>query len=210
MRKIIVLKVGGSLIDEVGGLLGSLKELDVKDDLNLVIVPGGGVFADTVREHASNLSDDAAHTMAIFAMDQYGTYIADRCKIRVIDRLEEIGESRGLSVLLLSRIMRERDPLPHTWDVTSDTIAAWVASKVGARFIKMTDVDGVFQEDKLLAKVSAHDLKRFGSSCTDRALPDFLIAHKMDCAVINGRCPQCLKGAIDERAFKGTLIKGVC
>ena len=36
-------------------------------------------------------------------------------------------------VLAPSRWLREAGPLPHTWDVTSDSIAAWVAGAVGAR-----------------------------------------------------------------------------
>src|SRR5262249_62419732 len=36
-------------------------------------------------------------------------------------------------ILAPSRWLREADPLPHSWDVTSDSIAAWIASRVGAR-----------------------------------------------------------------------------
>ncbi len=31
------------------------------------------------------------------------------------------------------RWLRAEDALPHSWDVTSDSIAAWVAARVGAR-----------------------------------------------------------------------------
>jgi aspartokinase-like uncharacterized kinase len=36
-------------------------------------------------------------------------------------------------VLAPSRWLRDADPLPHSWDVTSDSIAAWIAGEIGAR-----------------------------------------------------------------------------
>ncbi|OFV68060.1 MAG: kinase, aspartokinase/uridylate kinase [Candidatus Syntrophoarchaeum caldarius] len=209
MTGVIVIKVGGSLIDESNDLLECLKDIVLKKDLNIVIVPGGGVFADQVRRYTSNISDDASHLMAILAMDQYGIYLGDTGGIRLIDRFEDLGRSNNISILLLSQIMRAHDPLPHTWDVTSDTIAAWVAKELGAKFLKLTDVDGVFHDGNLLLVVSARKLRELELSCTDRALPDFLIKHGMDCTVLNGRYPERILDAIEERAFKGTLIKGV-
>ncbi|MCW7076673.1 MAG: amino acid kinase [Candidatus Syntrophoarchaeum sp.] len=209
MKQTIVLKLGGSLIDSVELLLISLNELSERYGLNIVIVPGGGVFADTVRKYGSKLSDGAAHTMAILAMDQYGIYLADLGGIRVIDRLDEIEDLDGVSILLLNQIMKERDPLPQTWDVTSDTIAAWVSKELNGSLIKLTDVDGVFRGGELLSVVSAGSLRLLDSSCTDKGLPDFLIRHDMDCIVINGRYPDRLKRVIDERAFKGTVIRGI-
>jgi len=209
MSKIIVIKVGGSLIYRSKGLLKYLKDIAIKKDLNVLIVPGGGVFAEQVRRYTSNTSDDASHSMAILAMDQYGIYLGDIGGIRVIDHFEYIDRSNDISILLLSQIMRSSDPLAHTWDVTSDTIAAWVAKELGAKFLKLTDVDGVFQDGNLLLVVSARKLRELESSCTDRALPDFLIKHRMDCAVLNGGYPERILDSIEERAFKGTLIKGV-
>lgn len=105
----------------------------------LVIVPGGGPFADAVRAVDSRLplSDDAAHWMAILAMDQYAHLIAARLTSSVLvagldETMAALGAHR-VPVLAPSRWLREADPLPHTWDVTSDSIAAWVAGQVGAR-----------------------------------------------------------------------------
>ena len=35
-------------------------------------------------------------------------------------------------MLAPARTLQEADPLPHSWEVTSDSIAAWVAGQVGA------------------------------------------------------------------------------
>ena len=70
---ITVVKVGGGLLGHDGSLDAVLSALtEMARDERLVIVPGGGPFADAVRaqDAVSTLSDDAAHWMAILAMDQ--------------------------------------------------------------------------------------------------------------------------------------------
>jgi 5-(aminomethyl)-3-furanmethanol phosphate kinase len=148
-----VLKVGGGLshipgaLDQVCAALSDLCQAH-----QLLIVPGGGAFADTVRrfQRQSNLSADAAHWMAILAMDQYAHAIADR--IDPADLIEEPGQvveclSRGkLPVLAPYRWMRSADVLPHDWDVTSDSIAAFIAGALGAErliLIKPAAADGL-------------------------------------------------------------------
>jgi dihydroneopterin aldolase len=82
--------------------------------------------------------------MAILAMDQYAHLIAGRLRgATLVASRDEIegARSRGgrgkgarkIPVLAPYRWLREADPLPHSWDVTSDSIAAWVAGELGAR-----------------------------------------------------------------------------
>ena len=105
----------------------------------LLVVPGGGPFADAVRavDRRFDLSDDAAHWMAVLAMDQYAHLVATRLvNGQIVAEPWEIGAALAagvVPVLAPSRWLREADPLPHSWDVTSDSIAAWVAGQVGAR-----------------------------------------------------------------------------
>ncbi len=67
MKIDVVIKVGGSL----GRWKGAT---------NVLVIPGGGVFADLVRAEyrRARLTDHAAHRMAILAMDQYGL---ERCDL---------------------------------------------------------------------------------------------------------------------------------
>jgi aspartokinase-like uncharacterized kinase len=135
----LVLKFGGGLLAHVEAFEATLVAVGAAArQRRLLIVPGGGPFADVVRDvhRQHRLSDSAAHWMAILAMDQYAHLIAARMPAAIV-----VADERGIAdalainqvpVLAPSQWLREADPLPHSWDVTSDSIAAWVAGQVGA------------------------------------------------------------------------------
>jgi aspartokinase-like uncharacterized kinase len=135
----LVVKLGGSLlthVEEFDRVVGVLA--DVGRARRLLIVPGGGPFADAVRvvDARVRLSDDAAHWMAILAMDQHAHLIAERLvHSTLVTSAPEIAHAHSaarIPVLAPYRWLRDADPLPHSWDVTSDSIAAWCAHEVGA------------------------------------------------------------------------------
>lgn len=136
----VVVKLGGGLLAHAPYFDATLEAIKgAAGERRLLVVPGGGPFADTVRQvdRQIALSDDAAHWMAVLAMDQYAHLVVSRLTGSVL--VAEPGEiaaavaSARLPVLAPFRWLRSADPLPHTWDVTSDSIAAWVAGAVGAR-----------------------------------------------------------------------------
>ena len=104
----------------------------------IVVIPGGGPFADAVRsfDQEIGLSSTAAHWMAMLAMDQYAFALADRIRGAIL--LEDPGSvaealaQRKVAVLAPSHWMRSADVLPHTWDITSDSVAAFIAGALGA------------------------------------------------------------------------------
>jgi aspartokinase-like uncharacterized kinase len=144
-----VIKVGGSLATIPHALERVCAELArASQDHRLLVIPGGGPFADAVRafERHVGISSDAAHWMAILAMDQYAHVLAGRIAGAVL--VDEPGAladrvARGrAAVLAPSRWMRSADVLPHTWEATSDSIAAFVAGALDAArliLIKPTD-----------------------------------------------------------------------
>lgn len=166
----IVVKVGGGLLASPSHLDAVLAVLrDAARGVRLLVVPGGGPFADAVRavDASVHLSSEAAHWMAVLAMDQYACLLADRLpEASVIRSVEEMrgAFARGrLPVLAPSRLLRAEDPLPHSWDVTGDSIAAWVAGWVDAPRLVLVKppgatgeavVDAVFAQS-LPAAVSA-------------------------------------------------------
>lgn len=136
-----VVKIGGALLERPGALDRALRAIEsaVARGDAVVVVPGGGPFADAVRavDASVGLGHDASHWMAVLAMSQYAHLLAARvARGRLVEHPEGIAlalRDRVVPVLSPYRWLTEEDPLPHTWDVTSDSIAAWVAGRLGAR-----------------------------------------------------------------------------
>lgn len=135
-----VIKIGGGLTWVPGALdRVCLAVGQAAREWPIIVVPGGGPFADGVREfdRRMGISSDAAHWMAILAMDQYAHVLVNRIPEAIL--VEEPGCIRealgrgGTVVLAPSRWMRSADVLPHSWDVTSDSIAAFIAGALDAR-----------------------------------------------------------------------------
>lgn len=148
-----VVKVGGGLLARGGRLDAVLAAIDAgRGQRSWLIVPGGGPFADAVRDvdRRVSLTDEAAHWMAILAMDQYAHVIASRLPGSTLvtspAEIELARAARLIPVLAPYRWLREADPLPWSWEVTSDSIAAWVAGEVGAEHLVL--VKPVAQGDR--------------------------------------------------------------
>jgi (4-(4-[2-(gamma-L-glutamylamino)ethyl]phenoxymethyl)furan-2-yl)methanamine synthase len=145
----LVVKIGGSLLahpDELDRVLADVRSASRKR--RILVVPGGGALADAVRDvdRRMHVGDDAAHWMAVLAMDQYAHVLLSRMpRTVVVDDRRGIAEaltSGALPVLAPSRWLRAVDPLPHSWDVTSDSIAAWICGHVGARQLLLIKAPG--------------------------------------------------------------------
>jgi aspartokinase-like uncharacterized kinase len=205
----VVVKIGGSLMDSAPEILKKLVEVTETDkNISILVVPGGGVFADAIRSTASqyDIGDEAAHWMAILAMEQYAYYLIDKTGAKGIETIERLPS--GISILLPYRLLKTADELPHSWDVTSDTIAAWVAKRLDARLVKVTDVDGVLIDGKLAVEVSARELEKIKTSCTDTEFPKFMKANCMDCVIVNGHYPDRVVAAVRCQVVTGTYMKG--
>ncbi len=200
-----VVKVGGSLAEDPASLTRLCQELSVlAKAYRILIVPGGGEFADIVRkfDQTFKLSNTVTHKMAILAMDQYGLFLSDITPNSYVSySLKEFNNhERGmLPIFLPSRFMFREDPVEHSWDVTSDTIAAYIAGLLQAKkLILVTDVDGIFSEGpeknfdvKLIEELSAEKLLGWNMRASvDKTLPKILLQAKLDCYVVNGRHPE--------------------
>lgn len=189
----LVVKVGGSLFDQTAHLLEIFQEISRP----ILIVPGGGKFADLVRRLA--VSDTAGHWMAIASMEQFGWYISSHG----ISSTSTVTRPTEVTVLLPYCALRKIDPLPHSWDATSDTIAAWIAGNLEVDLLLLKSVDGIYQHRKLIPRV-----KDPGLTCdeVDPLFIPFVFDHGIRTRVINGRHSDRVRGALLEEEVTGTLI----
>jgi 5-(aminomethyl)-3-furanmethanol phosphate kinase len=137
--ELTVIKIGGGLTGVPGALDRVCTAVTAAAcDHRILVVPGGGPFADAVRrfDRSFGLSADAAHWMAILAMDQYAQVLVQRMPgaslIEEPGALIERLKPGCVTVLAPARWMRSADALPHSWEVSSDSIAAFVAGALDA------------------------------------------------------------------------------
>ncbi len=193
-----VIKIGGSLLDRAERILEVLRDKEV------LIVPGGGIFADTVREVYKDYSvgETAAHFMAVYAMNIYGLYLEDKGGISAREKAE--GELPA--ILLPYKFIKERDELPHSWSVTSDSIACYIAAELGAEeLILLKSVEGITKGGKLVDVISTGELKGMKQSVVDSFLSRIVEEYRIRCRILNGRRLESLKSFLNGNS-EGTLI----
>lgn len=192
-----VIKLGGSLY-ESHCLPGWLHQLTTLEAGKVVIVPGGGPFADQVR-HAQNrwgISDACAHTMALLAMEQFG-YLLQSLKptLRLAASHKEIKEllsQQQIPIWLPATELLDQPEIPKNWEVTSDSLAAWLSSKLKASRLVLIKKAQLSEP-----VISAHALVSRG--IVDAAFPRFLHSITVPCYCITAdNYPQiALKGIVN-------------
>ena len=132
-----VVKLGGSLHADPA-LQNWLDMLASFGKGKVVIVPGGGPFADQVRvaQRRWGFNDKTAHHMALLAMEQFGLQLMGMNSALVgasslSDIQRHIAESRVV-IWMPSETVLSAPDIAANWNVTSDSLAAWLAKKLDA------------------------------------------------------------------------------
>ncbi len=134
----IIIKLGGSL-SRTDHLVNCLNAVE-KNVLGraVVIVPGGGAFADQVRlaQQHWQFDDSTAHHMALLAMQQMALLFKGlKPDFAIADTLSAILDHlNGQKIVIWSPDINELDDagIPASWDITSDSLAAWLAKRLSA------------------------------------------------------------------------------
>ena len=205
-----VVKVGGGIgEDALPALCTTLGELGGRHPL--IVVPGGAGFADAVRDadRRFGLGAAASHRMAILGMEQFGWLLSEL--IPGSERRADLARvSAGRTTVLLPAAL-PLDPLPASWEVTSDSIAAWVADRTGAgRLVLVKEVDGLSADwpprGEPLAQRTVAELAALRAGGVDEHLPAQLERAPFETWVIGGRDPARLVELLERGATAGTRI----
>ena len=214
-----VVKIGGSLFPDYAIELA--EKLNGTDSL---IVLGGGEFANLIRKYngKQEFSEEINHWTAIDCMDIIAKLVNDKVNSTKlaysIEEVNEISDEGFTPIFVVSKFLRDEDPFECSWDVTSDSIAAYVAHLLNANLLIVTNVNGIYtQEPKepgstFISKIDATTLLTFQESSIDVMLPSLLLEFGTDCYVVNGKYPERVLSLIDDNIndynFDYTQITG--
>ncbi|WP_316369515.1 amino acid kinase family protein [Candidatus Thiodiazotropha sp. CDECU1] len=176
-----VVKLGGSLFtsDHLTKWLTLLAQTQA-----LVIVPGGGPFADQVRQAQQQLQFDesTAHRMALLAMEQFGRMLcglqpgltATANPLQMEDALKR-GET---PVWMPTAMTMAAADVEHSWDLTSDSLAVWLCNQLGAQNLILVKSLSLDCESLSLDELTARNIvdNRFGSYLRSSAIQALVMA----------------------------------
>jgi aspartokinase-like uncharacterized kinase len=140
---VIVAKVGGSLYDEPR--LGPALRLWMSEQPEpVLLVPGGGAFADAVREldRVHGLGEESSHWLALRAMVVAAEFLRQILAVEAPPPGTRCVPGGGSTILNCFDFFREHDLTPHCWAVSSDSLAAAVAVSIQAsKLVLMKSID---------------------------------------------------------------------
>ena len=241
-KKIIIAKISGKIIEnrnKLSSLLNQFKEIIYKKkSLNkIIIIPGGGNAANLIRyiDSQINLSHSKAHWMAILAMNFNAEQISRNfLSLKVLESFKELKkilkmENKGIYLFKPYQFLFNDDFLPHSWDITSDSITLYLAHRLSLPdCFLIKNVNGIISKKtgEILKSITAEELgylkkeenlilKRSekyplkSSQPVDNYVPKFVERFGITCIIINAMNNKILKyfdKSIDKQELQFTKI----
>ena len=208
----VLIKIGGSLQHFPRALEALCQQITfASGDHTLYILPGGGTFADKIREldQQYNLTPANAHWMAITAMEAYAYLLHSNIHGSVISsELPEYSLNKP-TIILPYLHLKEVDVFPHSWTVTSDSIALYYASLLKSDLILIKVVDGISDaHGSLITELAVTELKTIKTDVLDLKFAEtFQQFNIRYCWLINGLFPDRLANFFREKRTIGTKIQ---
>ena len=130
----IVVKIGGSLYSS-SHLSEWINQIVKAGKQRIVIVPGGGPFADHIRDtdQQFGLSAECSHDMAVLAMQQFGRMMCDLNRsLELVHTAEELKTISSSAVWAPYQLVSRHCPYPKNWQTSADSLSVWLASYINA------------------------------------------------------------------------------
>ena len=208
-----VFKIGGSILENLHSLnntITQLNQISQKKLINhIIIIPGGGIYANFIRalDRELQIGNEMAHWMAIYAMDYNGKKIGKQYSfINLTDNLEMLRTNETkISLFLPLKHLRAYDRLPKSWDVTSDSIALYIAQELNLnQCFLIKNVDGIIDQHNeviqtltatkyarlkkagKLAKIYSNENEIKKSKPIDEYTIEIINTSKISCILLNG------------------------
>lgn len=140
-RLVRVVKVGGSLFDSPQLATALRAWLNTQPPACNVLVAGGGKFADLIREadRRFSLGEETSHWLCIDLLRVTARLLAALLpEARLVMDLAQLNaelavtDAAGPIVFCAKHFMQDDQSLPHSWSVTTDSIAARLAESIQA------------------------------------------------------------------------------
>jgi len=126
-----------------------------------------------------------------------------------IEEVEDSLKNGYIPILACSKILKENevmDLIPHSWNMTSDSISAYVANILKAKLLIATNVEGIYTRKptsakaKFIHKIDAKKLLTFEETSVDLMLGELLLKFGMNCFVTNGNFSERVLSLIEDNS----------
>ncbi len=213
-EKMAIFKIGGKILDNFKNLDFTISQLSqlYNDGVldKIILIPGGGSFANFIRKIYSELkfTEEIAHWMGIISMNYNGLELKNKFPdLEIIEDFNQLKElNKGFTIFLPYEFLKENDQLPHSWDVTSDSITLFIAEELGLQeCFLIKEVDGIldnnFQVIKEMETSEFRDMKKSGklaefiskntdlkkqTTPIDPYILTLIDKYKISCVLLNG------------------------
>ena len=201
-----VVKLGGSLANSEE-LPRWLEVIATAGAGQAVLVPGGGRWADEVREaqKREGFNDRVAHRKALRAMEQYGRVLASTRPGFVpsdsIATICEVLKSSQVPVWMPYEMVVADPSIPETWDVTSDSLSVWLAGKMNASTLLLVKSFAINEPQP-----DVEEMVRRG--WVDSCFPQFIASGRFRVRVLGKGDQEAARQMLTSGAFAGVANAG--
>ena len=196
----IILKIGGSLLQSINTLrqLGEVISI-LSQSYPILVLPGGGPFADVVRSYGEKipLSEETCHFMALLGMEQYAFLLQElipNSRIVNLQASQNINDAVGQVLILRTLDYMQSVPssdLSRSWEVTSDSIAAYLSQQFQAKLLVLLKSKDISPE------IGPPEVDPFFRQTVPEDLPVWLV---------NGNYPERLKELLESGQTLGAHL----